>query len=297
MKRALGDWLLLGLTGAAVLVVLALMAVLFGLILVEGVPQLSGEFLTAAPSADMTGGGVGPALFGTAMMTLLMTVAVVPVGVATGIWLAEYAPKGSRLARWVRAAVANLAGVPSIVFGLFGLGFFILFVGRGVDRLFHGGEPVWGQPSLLWASLTLAVLTLPVVIVTTEESLRAVPDELREAALGLGATRFQTTFRVVVPNAARGVLTGVILAIGRGAGEVAPIIFTGAANFLPELPTDPREMFMHLGYHVYALSTQSPNVDAARPALFGTVLVLMTLSFGLSAVAMVLRHRMGGARS
>ena len=297
MKRALGDWLLLGLTGAAVLVVLALMAVLFGLILVEGVPQLSGEFLTAAPSADMTGGGVGPALFGTAMMTLLMTVAVVPVGVATGIWLAEYAPKGSRLARWVRAAVANLAGVPSIVFGLFGLGFFILFVGRGVDRLFHGGEPVWGQPSLLWASLTLAVLTLPVVIVTTEESLRAVPDELREAALGLGATRFQTTFRVVVPNAARGVLTGVILAIGRGAGEVAPIIFTGAANFLPELPTDPREMFMHLGYHVYALSTQSPNVDAARPTLFGTVLVLMTLSFGLSAVAMVLRHRMGGARS
>ena len=291
MKNTLGDRILMTLTGACVAIVLLFVVFLFGLIFVEGGSTLSLDFLRSAPTADMTGGGIGPALIGTVVLTLAMTVAVVPVGVATGVYLAEYAPKGSRLASWVRAAVANLAGVPSIVFGLFGLGFFVLFIGGSIDDLFYDGDAVWGQPAVLWASLTLAVLTLPVVIVTTEEALRAVPNELREAALGLGATRFQTTFQVVLPNARAGVLTGVILAIGRGAGEVAPILFTGAANFLPELPTDPRDMFMHLGYHVYALSTQSPNVDAARPALFGTVLVLLLLTFGMSSIAMVLRNR------
>lgn len=291
MRSTKGDWLLAGATGLSVVLVLAMMLVVFGMVLVEGAPHVSVSFLTEAPTSDMTGGGIWPAIWGTVLMTLLMTVAVVPVGVATGIYLAEYASKTSRLANLVRAAVVNLAGVPSIVFGLFGLGFFVLFLGRGMDAAFYDGRPIWGKPAVLWSSLTLAVLTLPVVIVTTEEALRAVPRDLREAAMALGATKFQTTFTVAVPNATGGILTGVILAVSRGAGEVAPIIFTGAANFLPYLPTDVRDMFMHLGYHVYALSTQSPNVDAARPTLFATVLVLLTITFALNLSAMIIRAR------
>lgn len=292
MKYTHRDWILAGLTGLAVLIVLALMLIVLGQVIWFGAPQISGEFLTGSPSSDMTGGGIWPAIYGTVLMTLLMTVAVVPVGVATGIYLSEYASRRSKLAKLVRAAVVNLAGVPSIVFGLFGLGFFVLFIGSGIDSLLYDSTtPVWGKPAVIWSSLTLAVLTLPVVIVTTEEALRTVPQELRDAALGLGATRFQTIYKVILPNAMSGILTGVILAISRGAGEVAPIIFTGAANFLPYLPTDVRDMFMHLGYHVYALSTQSPNVDAARPALFGTVLVLLVLTFALNLVAMIIRSR------
>lgn len=292
MKATSRDWILSGATGLAVLLVLGVMLLVLGQIAWHGAPQISGEFLSGTPTSDMTGGGIWPAIYGTVLMTMLMTVAVVPVGVATGIYLSEYAPRRSRLAALVRAAVVNLAGVPSIVFGLFGLGFFVLFVGGSIDSiLYDSTTPVWGKPAVIWSSLTLAVLTLPVVIVTTEEALRTVPKELRDAAIGLGATRFQTVFRVVLPNATSGILTGMILAISRGAGEVAPIIFTGAANFLPHLPTDVRDMFMHLGYHVYALSTQSPNVDAARPALYGTVLVLLTLTFALNLVAMIIRSR------
>lgn len=291
MKLTGGDWILAGATGLSVALVLALMLIVLGQVVVLGAPSISVAFLTEGPSADLIGGGIWPAIWGTVMMTLLMTVAVVPVGILTGVYLAEYAPRGSRLAAWVRAAVVNLAGVPSIVFGLFGLGFFILFVGRGLDALLYDGQPVWGKPAVLWSSLTLAVLTLPVVIVTTEEALRAVPQDLRSAALALGATRFQTVFQIVVPNARGGILTGIILAVSRGAGEVAPILFTGAASYLPSLPTDLRDMFMHLGYHVYALSTQSPNVDAARGNLFGTVFVLLALTFSLNLTAMVIRAR------
>ena len=245
------------------------------------------------------GGGIWPAIYGTVFMTLLMTLAGVPVGIATAVYLTEYASSRSRMAQLVRVAVNNLAGVPSIVFGLFGLGFFVLFVGGTLDTMVYGEgtAPVWGKPSILWASLTLAVLTLPVVIVTTEEALRQVPKELREASLALGATRFQTVYKVVLPNAVGGILTGVILAVSRGAGEVAPIIFVGAANFLPYLPTDLRDMFMHLGYHVYALATQSPNVDAARPTLFGTVLVLLTLTFSLNFLAIIIRSRTRATRT
>jgi phosphate transport system permease protein len=287
------DWFLAILTGLAVVITLAMMGIVLGQVVLYGAPHVSVEFLSGTPSADMTGGGIWPAIYGTVLMTLLMTIAVVPAGIATGIYLAEYAPKKSRVAALVRAAVMNLAGVPSIVFGLFGLGFFVLFIGANMDAALYGdtSTPVWGKPAVLWSSLTLAVLTLPVVIVTTEEALRAVPKELRDAALGLGATRFQAVFKVVLPNATGGILTGIILAVSRGAGEVAPIMFTGAANFLPYLPTDVRDMFMHLGYHVYALSTQSPNVDAARPAVFGTVLVLLALTFALNLVAMVVRSR------
>lgn len=290
-RKAVGGALAL-LTGAAAFLVVAMLGVILWDVVRGGAARVSWEFLTAAPEEGMTGGGIFPAIYGTAVMTLLMTVAVLPVGVATAIYLHEYAPPRSRLAGAVRVAVTNLAGVPSIVFGLFGLGFFIQFVGRGLDRAFsEPGTLHYGQPALIWASLTLAVLTLPVVIVSTEEALRAVPRELRDASLALGATQSQTLARVVLPGALPGILTGAILAVARGAGEVAPILFTGVAYFLPDLPGSPFSQFMHLGYHVYVLATQSPDVEATRPLLYATVLVLLALTFALNLVAIAIRTR------
>lgn len=290
-RKAVGAGLA-GLTGVAVVLVVGMLALILLDIARGGAGRLTWQFLTAAPSDGMMGGGIFPAIYGTAVMTLLMTVAVMPVGVMTAIYLHEYAPPGSRLAGLVRVAVTNLAGVPSIVFGLFGLGFFIQFVGRGLDRaLSEPGVLHYGQPALIWAALTLAVLTLPVVIVSTEEALRAVPREHRDASLALGATKSQTLWRVVLPGALSGILTGAILAVARGAGEVAPILFTGVAYFLPDLPTSAFSQFMHLGYHTYVLATQSPDVEAARPLLYGTVLVLLALTFALNVVAIAIRTR------
>ena len=278
-------------TGLATFLVIAMLAVIVLDVVRGGIGLLSWEFLTTAPTNGMTSGGIFPAIYGTAILTLLMTVAVLPVGVATAVYLHEYAPKGSRLAAWVRIAVTNLAGVPSIVFGLFGLGFFVQFVGRGLDNAFNGGALRFGQPALVWAALTLAILTLPVVIVATEEALRAVPRDWRDASLALGATRSQTLARVVLPAALPGILTGAILAVARGAGEVAPILFTGVAYYLPDLPHTPWSQFMHLGYHTYVLATQSPDVEAARPLLYATVFVLLALTFLLNAVAIYIRAR------
>ena len=216
---------------------------------------------------------------------------VLPAGVATCIALVDYALASSRLARLIRVCIANLAGVPSIVFGLFGLGFFISTVGKGIDRAAYGGQLTYGRPSLVWAALTLAILTLPVVVVSTEEALRAVPRELREASIALGATKFQTLVKVIVPEAVGGILTGAILAVSRAAGEVAPIMFTGAAYFLPFLPTNLNDQFMSLSYHVYVLATQSPDVDRTKPLLYGTVLVLLVLTFLLNVVAIAIRTR------
>lgn len=278
------------LTGAAAALVVGMLALILWDVVAGGAGKLSWEFLTAAPTEGMTSGGIFPAIYGTAVMTLIMTVAVMPVGVATAVYLHEYAPPRSRLAAAVRVAVTNLAGVPSIVFGLFGLGFFVQFVGGGLDRVFsEPGVLRFGQPALLWASLTLAVLTLPVVIVSTEEALRAVPRDHRDASLALGATRSQTLVRVLLPGALPGILTGAILAVARGAGEVAPILFTGVAYFLPDLPGSPFSQFMHLGYHVFVLATQSPDVEATRPLLYATVLVLLVLTFALNAVAIAIR--------
>jgi len=290
------DRVLVVATGLATLLVLALLALLVGRIAWFGAPAITPDFLGNAPRTDTSAGGILPAIYGTVLLTLLMTIAVVPVGVATAVYLHEYAPPRARLARLVRAAVQSLAGVPSIVFGLFGLGFFVLFLGRGLDAALGHTAPLWGKPAILWSSLTLALLTMPVVIVATEESLRAVPKELREASAALGATRLQTVVRVVLPHATGGILTGVILAVSRGAGEVAPIMFVGAATYLPWLPTDARDMFMHLGHHVYVLATQSPDIDAAQPALHGTVLVLLALTFSLNLAAVVIRGRMRRVR-
>jgi phosphate transport system permease protein len=191
----------------------------------------------------------------------------------------------------IRSAVNNLAGVPSIVFGLFGLGFFINFIGRNLDELLQNPGPVWGQPSVLWASLTLAVMTLPVVIVATEESLKAIPMGLREASLALGATKLETIRKIVVPQALSGIMTGGILAVSRAAGEVAPILFTGVAYYMATLPHKLTDQFMDLGYHVFVLSTQSPNIEKTRPILYATVLVLLALTFALNFVAILIRAR------
>lgn len=286
-----GDAFAEGLAGFALWGIVITVGGLVLTTLMGALPALSWGFLVEDPASDLAGGGVGAAIYGTVACTLLMTIAGVPVGVITAIYLAEYAPKQSLFAKLVHSAVRNLAAVPSVVFGLFGLGFFVLFCGKGIDRVFYGGATVFGRPAILWSSLTLAILTLPVVVVTAEEAIRRVPNELREASYALGATRLTTIVRVVLPEARSGILTGVVLATSRGAGEVAPILFTGVVGFLRERPTDVRDGFMHLGYHVYVLATQAPDLDRSRPYLYATALVLLVLTLLLNAVAIGLRQR------
>jgi phosphate transport system permease protein len=286
-----GDRALATLSAAAAVIILAMLVIVVGDVVVGGARTMSWEFISQPPRQGMMAGGVFPAIFGTLLLTLLMTVAAVPAGVATAIYLTEFASPTSLVARLIRVCVANLAGVPSIVFGLFGLGFFISTVGRTIDTVAFGGQSVYGKPCLLWSSLTLAILTLPVVVVATEEAILSVPRELREASLALGATRMQTIGRVILPEALGGILTGTILAVSRGAGEVAPILFTGVAYYLPQLPSHLNDPFMSLGYHVYVLATQSPDVDKTKPLLYGTALVLLVLTFLLNMVAISIRSR------
>lgn len=278
--------------GATVTIALILLIIL-GNIVWGGLGVISWEFLSHPPEDGMESGGIFPAIIGTVFLVILMTIAVVPVGVMTAIFLQEFTRPDSKITRLIRLAVNNLAGVPSIVFGLFGLGFFIGFVGGGIDKVFGADSgPVWGQPAIIWASLTLAVLTLPVVIVATEEALRTIPRELKDASYALGATRLQTIRRVILPGAMPGILTGAILAVSRGAGEVAPILFTGAAYYLPYIPSKLTHQFMELGYHIYVMATQSPDIDKTKPILFGTVLVLLVLTFTLNFLAISLRSRL-----
>lgn len=286
-----------GIMMAAVGIVLALLAMIVVNVLVGGVGTLSWEFVSSPPEQGMEAGGIFPALFGTVLLVFLMIIAVLPLGVLTALYLQEYTNPKAWSTRLVRQAINNLAGVPSIVFGLFGLGFFIGFVGKGMDALLTDGtRPVWSQPALLWAALTMALLTLPVVIVSTEEALRAIPRELKDASYALGATKLQTITRILIPQAMPGIFTGAILAVGRGAGEVAPIMFTGAAYYLPYLPTHLNDQFMVMGYHIYVMATQSPDVEKTKPILYGTVLVLLLLTFLLNFVAIVLRSRIRSRR-
>jgi phosphate transport system permease protein len=279
------------LSGIACVIIMAMVAVIIGNILIHGVEKLTWGFLFQAPEAGMTEGGIYPAIFGTAALVILMTLAVIPLGVATAVYMHEYASKRSRVVQLVRLAIQNLAGVPAIVFGLFGLGFFIEFVGRGMDSVLYGGALAYGQPAIIWAALTMALLTLPTVVVATEEALRAIPQNYREVAYSLGATRWQMIRKVVLPQAVGGILTGGILAVSRGSGEVAPVMFTGAAYFLPDLPTRLNNQFMELGYHVYVMTTQSPDVEATKPLLYSTVLVLLLLTFALNFTAILIRAR------
>ncbi len=259
------------------------------------------EFLTADPREANSEGGVFPAIFGTVVMTLLMSLAVVPFGVMAALYLREYA-RGGLAVSTVRIAVNNLAGVPSIVFGVFGLGFFCYLVGASLDDLLFAAtlpNPTYGKGGVLWASLTLALLTLPVVIVATEEALAAVPSSMREGSYACGASKWQTIRRIVLPRAMPGITTGLILAIARGAGEVAPLMLVGAVKLAPMLPVDgifpyihPERSFMHLGFHIYDVGFQSQNSEAAKPMVFTTTLLLITLVAVLNMAAVWLRSRL-----
>jgi phosphate transport system permease protein len=281
------------LTLIAVAIIIIMLLVILGVIVQGGIGTISWEFISSPPEQGMEAGGIFPAIFGTVVLVLLMVITGVPIGVLTAIYLHEYTRPDSRLTRIIRLAINNLAGVPSIVFGLFGLGFFVGFIGSGIDSAFYeAGRPVWGQPAIIWAALTLALLTLPVVIISTEEALRTIPSELKDGSYALGATKLQTIRRVILPQAMPGIFTGAILAISRGAGEVAPIMFTGAAYYLPYLPHKLNDQFMELGYHVYVMATQSPDVEKTKPILYGTVLVLLILTFLLNFVAIFIRSKL-----
>jgi phosphate transport system permease protein len=293
-KFDFGSFFFSGLTGLATLFILAILATILLNILVNGWSAISWHFVSTIPKKDFFDAettGVLPMIVGTAFRVIVMTIFVIPIGVITAIYLTEYASHTSLLTRIIRAAVNNLAGVPSIVFGLFGLGFFINFIGKNMDKLMHNSDPVWGQPALIWASLTLAVMTLPVVIVATEESLKAIPPGLREASLALGATKLETILKIVLPQALPGIMTGGILAVSRAAGEVAPILFTGVAYYMASLPSHLSDQFMDLGNHIFVLATQSPNIEQTRPLLYATVLVLLLLTFALNIVAILIRAR------
>lgn len=260
-----------------------------------------GHFLLDDPREANTEGGVFPAIIGTVTMVMLMAVLVTPMGVLAAIYMSEYAREGLLL-RLVRISINNLAGVPSIVFGIFGLGFFVYIIGGSIDDLFYSyaqPSPTFGTPGLLWASLTMALLTLPVVIVSTQEGLSRVPRALREGGLALGATKIETIMRIVIPMTTPAIMTGLILAIARAAGEVAPLMLVGVVKLAPALPIDLNEpfihldrKFMHLGFHVYDVGFQSPNVEASQPLVYATSLLLILIIVGLNLGAITIRNRL-----
>ncbi|WP_286265994.1 phosphate ABC transporter permease PstA [Thalassotalea atypica] len=258
-------------------------------------------FIFDAPREANTEGGVFPAIFGTVLMVLLMTVIVAPFGVVAAIYLHEYAGKNA-LTKLLRIAVINLAGVPSIVYGVFGLGFFVYMVGGNLDKLFYPEtlpSPTFGTPGVLWSAITLAILTLPVVIVSTEEGLSRIPASMRHGSLALGATKAETLWRIILPIASPAIMTGIILAIARAAGEVAPLMLVGVVKMAPTLPLDGNfpflhleRKFMHLGFHIYDVGFQSPNVEAARPLVYATALLLVTIIVGLNMTAVNIRNKL-----
>jgi phosphate transport system permease protein len=260
-----------------------------------------GAFVSDDPREANTEGGVFPAIFGTVLMVLLMTVIVAPFGVIAAIYLHEYAGKNA-LTRILRIAVINLAGVPSIVYGVFGLGFFVYMVGGSLDQLFYAENlpsPTFGTPGVLWSAITLAILTLPVVIVSTEEGLARIPASMRHGSLALGATKAETLWRIILPIASPAIMTGIILAIARAAGEVAPLMLVGVVKMAPALPLDGNfpflhldRKFMHLGFHIYDVGFQSPNVEAARPLVYASALLLVIIIVALNMTAVSIRNRL-----
>ncbi|MHA7845846.1 phosphate ABC transporter permease PstA [Serratia sp. D1N4] len=257
------------------------------------------KFLTDSPREANTEGGVFPAIFGTVLMVILMSIVVMPFGVIAALYLHEYAGN-NLLTRLIRISVVNLAGVPSIVYGVFGLGFFVYMIGGTLDQLFYPASlpnPTFGTPGVLWAALTLALLTLPVVIVATEEGLSRIPATLRQGSLALGATRAETLWHIVLPMAAPAMMTGLILAVARAAGETAPLMLVGVVKSVPVLPVDDifpylhlERKFMHLSFQIYDMAFQSPSVEAARPLVFATALLLVLIVVGLNLAAMGIRH-------
>ncbi|MCR9310530.1 phosphate ABC transporter permease PstA [Vibrio diabolicus] len=259
------------------------------------------KFLSEDPRESNSEGGVFPAIFGTVFLVIIMSIIVMPLGVIAAIYLHEYA-KNNALTRVIRIAVINLAGVPSIVYGVFGLGFFVYTIGASIDNVFYAEKlpaPTFGTPGLLWSALTLAVLTLPVVIVTTEEGLTRIPSSVRHGSLALGATQFETLWRVVLPMATPAIITGLILAIARAAGEVAPLMLVGVVKLASSLPVDGQfpyvhldRKFMHLGFHIYDVGFQTSNIEAARPLVYATSFLLVTVIVGLNLTAISIRNNL-----
>ncbi|MBQ4834271.1 phosphate ABC transporter permease PstA [Pseudoalteromonas sp. MMG010] len=260
-----------------------------------------GKFVSDDPREANTEGGVFPAIFGTVFMVMLMAVIVTPFGVVAAIYLHEYATKNA-FTKMIRIAVINLAGVPSIVYGVFGLGFFVYVLGGSIDQLFYpesSPTPVFGTPGVMWSALTLAILTLPVVIVSTEEGLSRIPSSIRDGSLALGATKIETLWRIVIPMASPAIMTGLILAVARAAGEVAPLMLVGVVKMAPSLPFDGNfpyihleRKFMHLGFHIYDVGFQSPNVEAARPLVYATAFLLVSVIIALNITAIRIRNRL-----
>ncbi|MCF2857338.1 phosphate ABC transporter permease PstA [Pseudoalteromonas sp. SMS1] len=261
----------------------------------------TGKFISDDPREANTEGGVFPAIFGTVFMVMLMAVIVTPFGVVAAIYLHEYAAKNA-VTKMIRIAVINLAGVPSIVYGVFGLGFFVYMLGGSIDQLFYpeaAPSPVFGTPGVIWSALTLAILTLPVVIVSTEEGLSRIPSSVRHGSLALGATKAETLWRIIVPMASPAIMTGLILAVARAAGEVAPLMLVGVVKMAPTLPLDGNfpyihldRKFMHLGFHIYDVGFQSPNVEAARPLVYATAFLLVTVIIALNITAIGIRNHL-----
>ncbi len=270
VRQTIGFNLLRGITILTALPIIGLVT----FIIIKGAPALSWEFLSTAPSNGMKAGGILPAIIGTLYLTLGTAVFSIPLGVAAGIYIAEYA-QDNWLTRIIRIAIINLAGIPSVVYGLFGLGLFVLFLKFGT--------------SILSASLTLSIMTLPVIISTTEEALRSVPNSFRVVSTSLGATRWQTIWRIILPQGLPGIVTGIILGLERAAGETAPILFTGATFFLPLLPTSPLDATMALPYHIFVISTQVPGMPVSIQ--YGTVLVLLIFVLGMNLIATLIRNR------
>lgn len=259
------------------------------------------KFLSDDPRESNSEGGVFPAMFGTVLLVLIMSIIVMPLGVIAAIYLHEYA-KNNAFTRLIRVAVINLAGVPSIVYGVFGLGFFVYTLGGSIDSLFYAEKlptPTFGTPGLLWSALTLAVLTLPVVIVATEEGLTRIPSSVRHGSLALGATQFETMWRIVLPMASPAIITGLILAVARAAGEVAPLMLVGAVKLASSLPVDSQfpflhldRKFMHLGFHIYDVGFQTTNIESARPLVYATSFLLVSVIVGLNLTAISIRNNL-----
>jgi len=279
-------------TNMTAVLVVSIIVFIIGLVVVKGSEHMSLSFLTSNPTGDMEHGGIWPMIKGTAMLVMMMSMLTVPLGAVIAIYLNEVSKKN-----WfyniVMSSVRTLAAVPSIVYGLFGLAFFVNVVGGGLDWLIGYEDHVFQQRCLLWAAFTMGSLTLPTNVISVTEALKLVPDEQRHAGICLGYTRWEVIKWVVLPQAIGGMLTGLVLSISRGAGEVAPILFVGVAYFVPNFSGNPLDQFMELGYHIFVMATQSPNVDKATPILYSTTLVLLILTFTFNSIGQILRwlHR------
>jgi len=276
----------------SVLLIVGFFVVILSVIFVGGYEKITWEFLTQPPEEGMTKGGIFPAIIGTILLVIVTSTFAVPLGIITAIYLTEYGKKDSFFYRFVNESINLLSSIPTIVIGLFGLAFFVIYIGGVIDKVFYGGNLNWGKPALIWAGLTMGLVSMPVVVTAVREALEAVPANLKEASFALGATKMETILKVILPRASTGILTGLILGISRSTGEVAPVLFTGAAYFLPHLPSSLSNQFMELGYHIYIMSTQSVDVDATLPIQFATTLVLLGITFLLNILAILVRRRL-----